>query len=164
MGQTFDPYGRKFGARLKWLVVAAAAFALLTPTASSAMSSSETSLLRAINRVRAEHGLRPLRADARLERAARSHSREMLATGSFTHGAFASRMAAFDVTGAAGEDLAWSTGSGDAAHAIVAAWLASPGHRANLLRASFSHVGIGNLVGTFLGYRGAHVITADFAG
>ena len=38
--------------------------------------------------------------------------------------------------------------------------LASPEHRANLLRPSFRRVGIGALQGTFLGHRGARVVTA----
>jgi uncharacterized protein YkwD len=40
----------------------------------------------------------------------------------------------------------------------------SPGHRANLLRPGWTRVGIGARVGTFQGYRGATVVTADFAG
>jgi uncharacterized protein YkwD len=46
----------------------------------------------------------------------------------------------------------------------VAAWLASPEHRANLLRPSFRRVGLGDLAGTFQGYPGAQVVTADFVG
>ena len=45
----------------------------------------------------------------------------------------------------AGENLAWGTGSRGTARGIVAAWLASPEHRANLLRPSFARVGIGDL-------------------
>jgi uncharacterized protein YkwD len=43
-------------------------------------------------------------------------------------------------------------------------WMESPGHRANLLRPGWNRVGIGVRVGNFLGYPGATVITADFAG
>jgi uncharacterized protein YkwD len=64
----------------------------------------------------------------------------------------------------AGENLAWGTGTSGTARGIVAAWLASPEHRANLLRPSFVRVGISEIVGTFRGYSGAHVVTADFAG
>jgi uncharacterized protein YkwD len=56
-----------------------------------------------------------------------------------------------------------STGARGSPRAIVAAWLASPGHRANWLRPSFKLVGVGDALGTFLGYRGAHVVTVDFA-
>ena len=59
----------------------------------------------------------------------------MLTTNVFTHGAFGSRLLQFDVqSSVAGENLAWGTGSQGTARAIVAAWLASPEHRANLLR------------------------------
>ena len=129
------------------------------------MSPAETSLLRQVNVTRAHFGLAPFRPDARLEAAARSHSREMLVTNTFAHGAFAGRMARFDVRGAlAGENLAWGTGSRASARAIVQAWLASTEHRANLLRPSFTRIGIGSLSGAFQGSRAARVVTADFAG
>ena len=145
--------------------VCVAVLLLLPSTALAGMTRSETTLLRAMNGVRAQHGLAPLRFDAHLERAARSHSREMIADDVFRHGAFGSRMLQFDVTGTlAGENLAWGTGTRGTAMGIVHAWLASPEHRANLLRPSFSRVGIGTVVGSFLGSQGATVVTADFAG
>ena len=118
-----------------------------------------------MNRVRAQHGLGALRFDSHLQRAARAHSREMVASNTFSHGAFGSRMLQFAVTGSvAGENLAWGTGSRGTPRGIVASWLASPEHRANLLRPSFVRVGVGDLRSSFLGHRGAQVVTADFAG
>jgi uncharacterized protein YkwD len=152
---------------LKWLLAALGALVLLLPSTGSAgpLSRSETSLLNAINRVRAQHHLQPLHEDGRLERAARFHSREMLASGAFTHGAFASRMVRFNVGGRlAGENIAWGTGSYGTPQGILTAWLRSPPHRENLLRPTFRRIGIGDLVGAFRGYHGAHVVTADFAG
>jgi uncharacterized protein YkwD len=152
---------------LKPLLIALAVAALVAPTSAfaSGLTRPEASLLRAMNRVRAQHGLAPLRYDAHLERAARAHSREMLASNTFAHGAFGTRMLQFDVTGSlAGENLAWGTGSLGTAGGVVASWLGSPEHRANLLRPSFRRVGVGELVGTFVGYRGARLVTADFAG
>ena len=43
-------------------------------------------------------------------------------------------------------------------------WLASPSHRANLLRRSFQRVGLGIVVGTFHGFAGTSMVTANFAG
>ena len=147
------------------LAVTAVLLLALPATAMAGMTRTETSLLREMNRVRAEHHLGALRYDAHLEQAARAHSREMLGSGAFQHGAFGSRMLQFNVTGRlAGENLAWGTGFRGTPQGIVSAWLNSPEHRANLLRPSFTRVGIGNLVGTFQGYGGAHVVTADFAG
>jgi uncharacterized protein YkwD len=146
--------------------LAVATVALLAaPAAGASLSSPESALLRQMNGVRAAHGLAPLRLDVRLQGAARFHSHEMLAGDVFEHGAFASRMARFHVTGSlAGENLAWGIGRSGTAAGIVAAWLASPEHRANLLRPSFTRVGVGELTGGFLGHAGARVVTADFAG
>jgi uncharacterized protein YkwD len=149
----------------KLLVVASLALAVAPAAAAAGLTQPEASLLRAMNQVRHAHGLPALRYDTRLERAARFHSHEMLATDVFAHGAFGERMARFQVTGRlAGENLAWGTGARGTAAGVVAAWLASPEHRANLLRATFTRVGIGELSGGFLGYAGARVVTADFAG
>jgi uncharacterized protein YkwD len=147
------------------LAVAAALVLILPATALAGSTRSESLLLSEMNRVRSAHGVGRLSADAHLQRAARAHSSEMIASNVFEHGAFGSRMLQFNVTGKlAGENLAWGTGSRGTARWIVTAWLASPEHRANLLRPSFTRVGVSDLVGAFRGYRGAHVVTADFAG
>jgi uncharacterized protein YkwD len=126
---------------------------------------SEASLLTVMNQVREAHGVRPLRLDARLERAARGHSSQMLRTQSFTHGPFAARIRAQGVkTPRVGENLGWGVGSLSRARAIVAMWLASPPHRANLLRPGYRTVGVGAIRGTFEGYARALVVTTDFAG
>jgi uncharacterized protein YkwD len=115
--------------------------------------------------VRAEHGLGQLRYDPRLERAARAHTREMLRRNVFAHGGFGNRLLLFKMTGSpAGENLAWGTGARGSARGVVAAWLASPEHRANLLRSSFTRVGVGDLIGSFQRVARTHVVTADFAG
>ena len=152
---------------LKPLLSALAAVGLLLPVAASAGSSAsqETAVLREMNRVRAENGLPALRLDAHLQSAARAHTREMIAGNVFEHGDFSGRIRRFRVAfRIAGENIAWGTGPQGSARSIVAGWLASPGHRENLLRRSFTRVGVGDLSATFLGYRDAHVVTADFAG
>src|SRR2546425_11557356 len=151
---------------LRRIAVFALAGLVLAPAAEAArMTRSETSLLREMNRVRVAGHLAPLRFDASLEQASRAHSREMLQSGTFAHGAFGSRMLRFRVRGSlAGENLAWGIGYQATARGIVQRWLASPEHRANLLRPSFRRVGIGALVGRFSGFDGATVVTADFAG
>lgn len=137
----------------------------VTADAGAGLTRSESSLLRDLNRVRAAHGLCRLGFDAHLERAARAHSREMLRTNVFGHGALQSRLLQFDVAASlTGENLAWSTGASGTARAIVVAWLASPEHRANVLRPSFRRIGVAALVGPFLGMSGVRVVTADFAG
>jgi uncharacterized protein YkwD len=151
------------------VVAVAVAALILSSTATAAttatLSRAEASLLTVMNQVRAAHGLRPLRADARLERAARGHSSRMLRTGTFFHGAFAARIRHVGVRATrVGENLAWGAGAYSRARAIVNIWLASPGHRANLLRPGYRIVGVGALRGTFGGQRGALMVTTDFAG
>ena len=139
---------------------------LVAPLASArGLSPAGSALLRAVNATRTAHHLRPLRVDVTLTRAAQSHSQDMVARGYFAHGAFRSRMLAFHARGPfVGENLAWGVGSLAGPTAIVNEWLASPEHRANLLRPGFVRIGIGAAVGTFRGYGGATVVTADFAG
>ncbi|MGZ8717231.1 MAG: CAP domain-containing protein [Gaiellaceae bacterium] len=129
------------------------------------LSASERALVSVVNDVRGDHGLRPLRVDRALTRAARAYSATLLRTGVFTHGAMGARLAEHGARGPMfGENLAWGTGSRASARSVVRAWLSSPGHRANLLRPGWKRIGIGALKGSFQGHRGATVVTADFAG
>jgi uncharacterized protein YkwD len=144
----------------------AAVAAIFAGTARSAsLTRSEASLLRVMNQVRGAHGLRPLRFDPRLERASRRHSTRMLQTQTFFHGNFVARIRGVGVRAPrVGENLAWAAGPLSAAQAIVNMWLASPEHRANLLRGGYRTVGVGARRGTFDGYPGALMVTTDFAG
>jgi uncharacterized protein YkwD len=133
------------------------------PAGARSLSTSESSLLAAINGTRASHGLAPVRVDVRLVRVARSHSADMLRRNYFSHGSFSSRIRGSGARGPMfGEDLAWGTAA--TPQWIVGQWLTSPAHRAVLLRPGFRRVGIGISTGTFHGYGGATVVTADFAG
>jgi uncharacterized protein YkwD len=126
---------------------------------------SESGILNAMNQVRVAAGLRPLRFDGTLHAAARAHSADMIRRDYFGHGAFGRRMSGFHVRArTVGENLAWGTGAAAAARTIVQEWIASPEHRANLMRPGFARVGVGSAVGTFVGRAGAIVVTADFAG
>lgn len=172
MGVDFKRYVCKFQRmffRRTALVATVAAAAVACPAALAApaahLSTSESSLLARMNAVRVAHHLRPLVAERHLDSAARFHSREMLQTGVFSHGSFETRLGRFDVhASVAGENLAWGVGPSGTAAGVVAMWLASPAHRANLLSPSYTRVGIGSLLGRFDGHADAEVVTADFAG
>lgn len=147
-------------------IVAALAAGSAVASSTAQLSSPEASLLARMNAVRAQHGLRPLRADAHLESAARFHSREMLDSGVFAHGAFSARMGRFDVTGhLAGENIAWGSGELGTPAEIVDGWMHSPGHRANILNGAFSQIGIGIADGApEAGVRDAGTYVTDFTG
>jgi uncharacterized protein YkwD len=143
-----------------------AVFAIFGPAGAAqarGLTSSEASLLTTMNSVRKSHGLPALRIDFHLVRAARGHSADMMRRQYFAHGSVVGRVGAAGARGPIfGEDLAWSQGI--TATWVVNAWLASPGHRAVLLRPGFRRVGVGYAFGTFIGHGGAGVVTADFAG
>ena len=158
-------------ARNKQVFVALLAiFALLIPASAGQareiarqVSSPEASLLSSMNAVRQSRGLPALRLDAHLVRAARAHSTDMMKRQYFAHGSVLGRALAAGARGPLfGEDLAWAQGI--TAWWVVNHWLASPSHRAVLLRPGFRRVGIGYAFGTFIGHGGAGVVTADFAG
>jgi uncharacterized protein YkwD len=129
------------------------------------LSSPERVLLRTINDVRRSHGLAPLKLDARLERAARAHSKDMLERDYFDHGAFGQRLSSFGVRGMViGENIAWWPGYEARVNLIVRLWLRSPGHRANLLEGSFQRIGVAAIAGQLEGHGVVRMITADFAG
>ena len=118
-----------------------------------------------MNQVREAHHVRPLRADARLDRAARSHSSKMLRTGVLFHGSVTARVRSVGVHAPrVGENLAWGVGRLPARRRSSACgWRARCTAR-NLLDPRFDLVGIGALRGSFSGRRGALLITTDFAG
>ena len=102
------------GAAIVVLVLSTAA------VAAAGLTRAEARLLRDLNHVRAAHGLTPLHFDPHLQRAARAHSRHMIATGVFQHGAFGARLISFDVSGTLlGENLAWGTGVQGTANGVL---------------------------------------------
>jgi len=97
------------------------------------------------NKQRALHGCKPVRIDARLTTAARAHSAFMARSGSFSHtgnggSTFAYRVKAAKYPRPLSENIAFGYRSG---LDVMKAWLASPGHRANLLNCKATTVGVG---------------------
>ncbi|MCX7782667.1 MAG: CAP domain-containing protein, partial [Meiothermus sp.] len=115
-----------------------------------AQSALELEVLQRTNQVRTERGLRPLQWDALAYKAALGHAQDMLRRNFFAHqnpdglGA-AERMRAsgvLEVTN--GENLASFEGYPDAEipQRSLTGWMNSPGHRANLLKPEFTHLGV----------------------
>jgi uncharacterized protein YkwD len=106
-----------------------------------------------INTERAQHGELPLSTDPRLEASAESHVQDMIAEDYFDH-VSPSGVSPVDrdrssgylpnssVGYVIGENLAWGTYELSTPQSIVAAWIASPGHLANILESSYHDTGI----------------------
>jgi uncharacterized protein YkwD len=127
--------------------------------AGSRVDSGERAVVRAINRARAAHGLRGLRSHRRLARAADVHTRSMLRSNYFSHGAFSARVRRYVSFRRIGETIAMTTRC--SARKVVRMWLNSPPHRAVLLSGGFRRIGVGRRKGR-LGATRACVVTADF--
>ena len=160
--------------RLRMLLSFALALMVLATAASPALAGGRVyrhRLLVAINEVRAEHGLKPLRASRGLHRAAQRHSADMVARDYFGHTSPTGSTLSYRILHSgfiywgqwwAGEDLAWGTGTYGTPRATLRMWLASPEHRAILLSTRYGLIGLGRATGSFLGHSGAVVWTADF--
>jgi uncharacterized protein YkwD len=125
-----------------------------------------------INAARRGHGLRPLRAERHLARAAAGHSRDMVRRRYFAHDAPGGRGFGARVQGtgygagrawSAGETIAYGSGVLGSPRAILRAWLGSPPHRAILLTPGFRDIGLGEAAGTPGGGAGV-TVTADLGG
>jgi uncharacterized protein YkwD len=113
----------------------------------------QTAVLCLVNRVRAEHGELPLIANGELQTAATEHAQELIAVDYFAHVA-PDGMTPVDrvrdtgyIPNASdgyviGENLAWGTYELSTPSEIVAAWVASPGHLANILESQYTETGI----------------------
>jgi uncharacterized protein YkwD len=124
-------------------------------TGSQPLPAVEREIVRLTNATRRQHGLPLLTVDPTLTEVSRQHSLDMLRRRFFSHQnpeglspldrlppAYASRISR------SGENI-W-TGSGHApadpralARMMLATWMASPGHRRNILTPGFTHLGVG---------------------
>jgi uncharacterized protein YkwD len=116
-----------------------------TEGASSTVTSAEDEVIRLTNAERAKSGCPALRTDERLRTAARRHSGDMAAKNYFSHTApngstFVERSRAAGYSSPGAENIA--RGQPTAA-AVVAGWMNSEGHRANILNCTLKAIGAG---------------------
>ena len=115
-------------------------------------------LLCLLNKTRRAHGLRRLRGNARLLKAAERHSRSMVERGYFSHvepGGLTSldriRRTGY-LSGArtftCGENIGFGEGATSSPRSMMRAWMNSAPHRANILTRNFREVGLGGVAGT----------------
>ena len=119
------------------------------PTVSSSVTAFESEVVRLVNAERAKQGLSPLTQDWQLSRVARYKSQDMRDLGYFSHtsptyGSPFQMMKSFGISyRTAGENIAKGYSTPEA---VVKAWMNSPGHRANILNSSYTHIGVGYVV------------------
>ncbi len=107
-----------------------------------------------VNQERARNDELPLQPNAQLEQAAQGHSEEMVADDYFAHVAPSglTPVGRIEATGylpnqqvgyTLGENIAWGTLQLSTPAAVVAAWIASPEHLANILFSQYRDTAIG---------------------
>jgi uncharacterized YkwD family protein/spore coat assembly protein SafA len=119
---------------------------ITVPTLPESVTAYETEVIRLVNDVRKANGLKPLLQDWQLSRVARYKSQDMRDLGYFSHtsptyGSPFNMMKSFGISyKTAGENIAKGYAT---PKAVVDAWMNSPGHRANILNPSYTHIGVG---------------------
>jgi uncharacterized protein YkwD len=121
------------------------------PSAIGLAAAGQTTLCL-INRERTRRGLLQLRENALLSAASLEHSQDMVWRRYFEHitpdgRTVGDRLRAIGyargVSASAGENIAYGFRAESTPGSIVRAWMASPGHREDILRAAFTEIGIG---------------------
>jgi uncharacterized protein YkwD len=117
-----------------------------------------------LNRERTRRGLKPLRSERNLERAATAHSSDMVQKRYFRHESrdgrspfdriLATRYVPKGRSWSLGENIGWGTLDLGEPASVVKAWMNSPGHRANILNPRFRDIGIGIALGVPVRDRG----------
>ncbi len=134
------------GGTMRFLALLSILFVALFPVSAAAGPTVEQRILAEVNEFRADNGLPPLRSDRRLAGAARAHAGDMADNDFFAHrgsddsnSGQRARRAGYGWR-AVGENIA---GGLESPAATVAEWVASEGHRQNMLNPAFRDAGIG---------------------
>jgi uncharacterized protein YkwD len=159
--------------RVATLIATAAALALATPAGAQAAdcgaaadsvpdASNLTQVGQAtlclLNNERGAQGLRPVTEAPGLTQPSLAYSARMVAESFFAHESPDGATLVDRLTGAGyiapngdwtvGENIAWGQGELSTPRSIVAAWMASPGHRKNILTGEYTEIGLGVVTGT----------------
>ena len=119
---------------------------LQIPVMDNTVSSYEQQVIDLVNEIRRNNGLNPLKANWELSRVARYKSQDMhdnryFAHNSPTYGTPFRMLRAFGLSyRTAGENIAMGYA---APAAVVAGWMNSEGHRANILSSAYTKIGVG---------------------
>lgn len=168
------------------VAVAAAATFLANPPAAEAagggevrkcggggifLKADERQVFNMQNRERADRGIKRLCVHPALQRAARSHSKDMIQRDYFSHDTKGRNESACERVRRFGyrysgdrcaENIAWGSGRKGEPASVMDSWMNSSGHRANILDGGLREVGVGAYKGNFNGYQNATMYTVDF--
>ena len=119
-----------------------------TPSANNnnSVTDYESEVARLVNEIRVQYGLNTLALDAELSRVARYKSQDMRDKNYFDHtsptyGTPFQMMKSFGISyKTAGENIAYGYAT---PQAVINGWMNSSGHRANILNASYTKIGVG---------------------
>jgi uncharacterized protein YkwD len=126
------------------------------------------------NKIRRERDLPAFCVHLKLQKAARAHSEDMIRRDYFSHDTkgksetFDERVKRYGYIPRGysfyliGENIAYGSGTSAEPGSIMRAWMSSEGHRHNILNGKFKEIGIGTYSGTWQGYDGVRMYTADF--
>lgn len=120
------------------------------PTVDTAVTNYEQEVIRLVNEIRLENGLKALAYDWELGRVARIKSQDMKDNHYFAHnspvyGTPFQMIRNFGISfRSAGENIAKGYAT---PQAVVNAWMNSSGHRANILNPSYTRIGVGYVSG-----------------
>lgn len=119
-------------------------------TLNTTVTSYEQEVIRLVNEIRVKNGLKALSHDWELSRVARYKSQDMKDNRYFSHtspvyGSPFQMIRNFGISfRSAGENIAKGYTS---PQAVVNGWMNSSGHRANILNANYTHIGVGYVSG-----------------
>lgn len=119
---------------------------LTIPQLDPTVVSFEREVIRLVNEIRVQNGLKPLTEHWELSRVARYKSQDMVDNRYFSHtsptyGSPFQMIKAFGLSfRTAGENIAYGQRT---PQTVVNAWMNSSGHRANILNASYTQIGVG---------------------
>ncbi|MEU5175170.1 CAP domain-containing protein [Streptomyces sp. DSM 40868] len=117
-----------------------------TPATAAPASGVTAEILRLVNAERNKVGCQPLTLNPELTKAAQDHSADMAAHQNMSHTGSDGSDPGLRITRAGytwssyGENVAYGYTT---AEQVMAGWMASPGHRANILNCGFQEIGVG---------------------
>jgi uncharacterized protein YkwD len=127
-------------------LVGATAVIGVSPTHAAASSSVFQKAIDTLtDTARAAHGCKPLKLSSKLNTAAQKHADDMSKHHYFSHTSrngtsWSKRIKNAGFKSPGGENIAYGFPT---AVSVVQAWLASPGHRRNILDCNFKYIGVG---------------------